>query len=480
MPTSCSLRPSKHTTSVADGKSDTIRTGSQSTVNARVLIAGTHSSVGKTTVTVGLLAAWRRQGRRPAPFKSGPDYIDPTLHSQAAGHPSRNLDVWLLDADALRSVFARGTRAADIAVIEGVMGLYDGIGATQEASTAALARTLECPVVLVLDVAAMSGTAAAVVLGCQQMQPGVQLAGVILNRVGSERHRQATADAIYNATRLPVLGSLPDDPSLAVPERHLGLVPASEAPVGQDLLDRLGGLVAERFDLEALWRIATSAAALNDVPPGEAAPRPKARIAVAQDRAFGFYYQDTFDVLQDYGAELVSFSPLQDDELPAEAQGVYLGGGFPELYAQEVASNERMRGALQRHVERGRPVYAECGGLMALGRSLTTFDGQTLPMFGVLPVASRMQRETLTIGYRDLECLRASPLMAKGTRVRGHEFHWSVADPPPPHLAAYRLTDSEALEGFCIGATLASYVHLNLAGAPALAQRFVAHCAKHA
>jgi cobyrinic acid a,c-diamide synthase len=445
--------------------------------NARLLLAGTHSSVGKTTVALGLLAAWRKQGRSPAPFKAGPDYIDPSLHAQAAGRPSRNLDVWLLDEPALRGVFTRGMRAADVAVIEGVMGLFDGIGATQDASTAVLARTLGCPVVLVLDVAAMSGTAAALVLGCQQMQPGVELAGVILNRVGSDGHLQSTAEAIRLATGLPTLGSLPHDPELAVPERHLGLVPAAEGGIANETLDRLASLVAARFDLDALWRIASSAAHFAPAAaPVVSAVSGLPHIAVAQDRAFGFYYQDTIDLLRDCGAEVVPFSPLDDAALPPETRGLYLGGGFPELYAAELSANQPMRVAIQRHVRDELPVYAECGGLMALGQTLTTFDGQVLPMFEVLPIASCMQGEVLTIGYREVEALRASPLMAKGTRVRGHEFHWSVADPPPDALAAYRVKDANRLEGFCLGSTLASYVHLNLAGAPQLATRFVRAC----
>jgi cobyrinic acid a,c-diamide synthase len=399
------------------------------------------------------------------------------LHAQAAGRPSRNLDVWLLDEAAVRGVFARGMREADVAVIEGVMGLYDGIGATQDASTAALARTLNCPVVLVVDVAAMSGTAAALVLGCQQMQPGVHLAGVLLNRVGGDGHLQSTAEAIRAATGLPVLGSLPNDPGLAVPERHLGLVPAGEGGAPMATLDRLAGLVAERFDLEALWRIAVSAPPLSRAGPSlDFAVTRGPRIAVAQDRAFGFYYQDTIDLLRDCGADIVPFSPLDDPTLPAETRGIYLGGGFPEVYAAELAGNTTMRQAVQRHAQLKLPIYAECGGLMALGQTLTTFDGQILPMFGVLPVASRMQRETLTIGYRDVEAVRSSPLMNRGARVRGHEFHWSVADPPPADIAAYRIGDNGRLEGYCIGATLASYVHLNFAGAPELASRFVKTC----
>src|SRR6267142_786770 len=259
-------------------------------MNARLLLAGTHTSTGKTTVALGLLAAWRRRGLRPAPFKAGPDYIDPGLHTQAASRPSRNLDVWLLDEVALRGVFRRGMREADVAVIEGVMGLFDGIGAGQDASTAALARSLECPVILVVDVAAMSGTAAALVLGCQRMQPGVQLAGVVLNRVGSEGHLQSTAEAIHAATGLPVLGSLPDEAALAVPERHLGLVPVAEGGVSVSTLDRLAELVSQRFDLTAIRRIAESASPLRQVQSADADAMPaEVRIGVAQDRVFGFY-----------------------------------------------------------------------------------------------------------------------------------------------------------------------------------------------
>jgi cobyrinic acid a,c-diamide synthase len=448
-------------------------------VSARILLAGTHSSVGKTTVALGLLAALRRQGHRPAPFKAGPDYIDPGLHAQAAGRPSRNLDVWLLDEPALRGVFRRGMRECDIAVIEGVMGLFDGIGAGQDASSAALARSLGCPVILVLDVAAMSGTAAALVLGCQRMEPGVELAGVVLNRVGSEGHLQSTAEAILATTGLAVLGSLPDDAGVAIPERHLGLVPAGEGGVPASKLDRLADLVAQRFDLAAIHRIANSASALPEAPSERIDAVPAgARISVAQDRAFGFYYQDTIDILRECGAEIVPFSPLEDEALPPNTDGLYLGGGFPELYAVELARNNGMRAALQEHARGGRPIYAECGGLMALGRTLTTFEGQPLSMFGLLPLDSRMQREALTIGYREVEALRASPLMPSGTRVRGHEFHWSVADAPPASIAAYRLMEVDRLEGFCVGSTLGSYVHLNLAGAPEIARRFVGSCAR--
>jgi len=453
-------------------------------VSGRFLLAGTHSSVGKTTVALGLLGALARSGVRPAPFKAGPDYIDPSLHAQAAGRPSRNLDVWLLDGPALRAVLRRGLQRADVAVIEGVMGLFDGIGPSQDGSTAALARALDCPVLLVLDVAAMSGTAAALVLGCQQLRPGVRLAGVILNRIGSEGHLRGTTEAIRIATGLPVLGSLPNAPDLAVPERHLGLVPAAEGGVPPAVLDRLATLVAERFDLAAIRRIAEAAPALDEAPESPIdAVSSGVRIGVAQDRAFGFYYQDTIDLLGECGAEVVPFSPLDDPQLPPALDGLYIGGGFPELYAAELSANVSMAAAIRQHVEHAKPVYAECGGLMALGQTLVTFEGTPVPMWRVLPFESRMRRERLSIGYREVEAVRASPLLEPGARVRGHEFHWSEAyPPPPPDLAAYRVLDAggggDRLEGFCVGATLASYVHLNLAGAPALAQRFVATCAR--
>ncbi|HEY3060716.1 MAG TPA: cobyrinate a,c-diamide synthase [Chloroflexota bacterium] len=448
-------------------------------MTARILLAGTHSSVGKTTVALALLAAWQRQGLRPAPFKVGPDYIDPSLHAQAAGRPSRNLDSWLLDERTLRGVVRRGTRSADVAVIEGVMGLFDGIGATQTGSTASIARALACPVVLVLDVAAMSGTAAALVLGCQLTRPGVDMAGVILNRVGIDGHVRSVEEAIRAATGLPVLGSLPSDATLSIPERHLGLVPAGEGGVTEETLDRLADLAERRFELGTLRRIAEAAAPLADDSENEliAPVAPVVRIGVAQDAAFGFYYQDTIDLLAECGAEVVTFSPLQDASPPRASQGVYLGGGFPELFAEELSNNEPMRASMHDFAKRGCPVYAECGGLMVLGQTLTTFDGEAWPMFDVLPLASRMQRQSLTIGYREVEALRSSPLMKMGTRVRGHEFHWSVAEPPTPEHAAYRVLGENRLEGFAMGAILGSYVHLNLAGAPDLARRFVEACA---
>jgi cobyrinic acid a,c-diamide synthase len=442
----------------------------------RILLAGTHSSVGKTTVTLGLLAALRRLGIVVAPFKAGPDYIDPTLHSLAAGRPSRNLDSWFLPEPALLGVLRRGATGADMSIVEGVMGLFDGIGASQTGSTAAVARALDCPVLLVLDVAGMSTTAAAIVLGCQRMQPGVGLAGVILNRVGSQGHFASTAQAILETTGLPTLGHLPDDPTCSVPERHLGLVPAAEGSLPRATIERLADLVQERFDLAAIRAVAEAAHSLPsgaEVKIEPMASDPPVRVAVAQDRAFGFYYADTFDLLGELGAEVVPFSALDDEQLPALTDAVYLGGGFPELYADAIAKNAGMRAALGRLARRGAPIYAECGGLMALGEALVTFDGERVAGFGLLPLVSRMSRDRLTIGYREVEAVRASPLLEKGERLKGHEFHWSIADAPEPAKAAYRVLPDGPLEGFCIGSILGSYIHLSFAATPGPLARFV-------
>jgi cobyrinic acid a,c-diamide synthase len=308
------------------------------------------------------------------------------------------------------------------------------------------------------------------------MQPGVKLAGVILNRVGGDAHAASTASAIRDATGLPTLGSLPHDPRLAVPERHLGLVPASEDGLSPATLERLTDLVIERFDLEAIRGIAESAAPLrqpfaSEVPPVDIAP--PVRVGVARDRAFGFYYADTFDVLGDLGAEVVPFSALDDTSLPANLDAVYLGGGFPELYAHQIAKNDGMRQSLETLVRRGAPLYAECGGLMALGQALVTLHGERLAGFGLLPLVSRMTQDRLTIGYREVEALRSTPLLDRGERMRGHEFHWSTADPPRTAVAAYRLVPEGVLEGYCVGSILASYVHLSFAASPAPLARFL-------
>lgn len=446
------------------------------------VVAGVSSGVGKTTVAAGLLGALRRRGRRVQGYKVGPDYIDPTYHTLVGGRPCRNLDSWMLPLPTLLELFQRSAAGVDIAVVEGVMGLFDGrTGQNEEGSTGEVAKALGLPVLLVVDVGKMARSAAAMVQGYQTFDPDLRLAGVVLNQVGSERHREAVVEAIRQATGLPVLGWLPKRDDLRLPERHLGLVPTAEAPVQADFFDRLTAQVEASFDLDAIERLAdvqTPPAPPTSTFPPEPVPR-RARIGVAMDKAFGFYYQDSLDLLAAWGAEVVPFSPLADTALPERLDGLYFGGGFPELFGAELAANRRLRRQVRAAAAAGTPVYAECGGLMYLCRAIVDFEGRSHPMVGLLPARSRMQRQRLRMGYATLRARRDTPLLRRGEEVRAHEFHWSLLDRDlPAETAAYAVADQgERPEGFAAGSLLASYMHVHFAARADLAPRFVEACA---
>ncbi|MPZ15641.1 MAG: cobyrinate a,c-diamide synthase [Chloroflexi bacterium] len=453
----------------------------------RLTVAGVASGVGKTTITCAIMAAFRRRGWRVQPFKAGPDYIDPGHHARAAGRPSRNLDSVLVSPGRLRTLFARASRDADIAVIEGVMGLFDGRnGFDEEGSTAQIAKLLGSPVVVVIDVAKTARSAGAIALGCARFDPTAPVAGFVLNRVGSASHAKWATDAVESATGLPVIGAFPRDPGLAIPERHLGLIPAAESVPAAGFMDRLADAAERHVDLDHLAAIAASPVPENGGPsPVDDAvlfpqgPVPKrTTIAVAQDEAFSFYYQDTLDLLEAWGAEIVPYSPLRDGLLPEGTRGVYLGGGFPELHASELAENTPMHESLRAAARTGTPIYGECGGLMYLGQALTDFEGSRHPMVGLAPVESRMQRRRVTLGYRSVTALRTSPILEAGTCVMGHEFHYSeLIAPVPAGAAAYRIAErGDALEGFAAGNMLLSYVHLHFASDPSMARRFISAC----
>lgn len=442
----------------------------------RLVLAAPATGQGKTTLAAALMKLLADRGLRVAPFKAGPDYIDPGHHRAAAGRASRNLDGWLLPPATLRALFRRattGAREADIAVIEGMMGLFDGHSGSDEAgSTAELAKLLAAPVVLVLDAASAARTTAAVVHGLHTFDPALRLAGVVLNRVAGVSHFEACRAAI-EPTGVPVLGWLADDPALAVRERHLGLVLAGERPLD---VERLAAHAAETLDVEALLRIARAAAPL----PVDVDPLPSATgqirtvIAVARDAAFDFYYEDNLDLLRDLGAEIRHFSPLADERLPAEAGALYLGGGYPELHAERLFVNLPIRRAIRDFAAAGRPVYAECGGLMYLSEQLVNTAGARHRMVGLVPGSSRMQ-ERLTLGYREVEALRDSPIATAGQRLRGHEFHFSTLDTPPA-TPAYRRIDGTETEGVVTGPAgnvLASYVHVHFGTDVRLARRLV-------
>ena len=450
-----------------------------------IVIAGVRSGVGKTTIATGIMGALTRRGFAVQPFKAGPDYIDPSYHQVACGVPSRNLDTWLLPHPTVLELYARASSRRQISVVEGVMGLFDGHSSLdEEGSTAQLAKLLGAPVILVADASRVARSVAAEVLGYQQFDPDLNVAGVILNGVASDRHLEFCQPQIEATTGLPVLGYLPRRPEFEQPERHLGLIPTVEGTVARQWYDALIGQIEETIDVGRVTELAHRAASplatepAHRVYPSEPQPR-RALIAVAQDRAFNFYYQDSLDLLEAWGAEIVPFSPLEDESLPDGAGGVYLGGGFPELFAAELSANRPMMDSLRQAAARGIPVYGECGGLMYLGRSLTGFDGETHPMAGLLPAVSSMSQSRLSLGYREVEALDDGPLLSAGQQVRGHEFHWSTLEQPPQdNESVYRIVNQGGRpDGFRSGSVRATYVHVHLGSAPGLAPRFVEACA---
>jgi cobyrinic acid a,c-diamide synthase len=442
------------------------------------------SGSGKTTVTAGVIAALAARGLAVAPFKAGPDYIDPSYHALAAHRPCFNLDSWLTPPRLIPGVLARRGAGADLAVIEGVMGLFDGYaGDDDRGSSAHLARLTATPIIVVLDVRAMARTAAALVAGLRDFDPRVRVVGVIANRVGSPRHAELVRRAIEETTGLPVLGSLLRDEAIALPERHLGLIPTSEPGAWRTWLAEVRARVEGSVDLDRLLALARTAPPL-DPPSLEVRWSSPARaqrpvIAVARDEAFSFLYDDNLDLLRAAGAELAFFSPLRDATLPERASGVYLGGGFPELFAARLSANLAMRAALRTAADHGLPIYAECGGLMYCTESLVDADGRVHPMLGLLPGRSVMTPR-LTLGYRTVRACADSWLWRAGEQARGHEFHYSVWEGRPDRLPPLYLCLPDAgrtetrPEGAQLGSVLASYIHLHWLAIPELAERFVA------
>ncbi len=447
----------------------------------RLLIAAPSSGCGKSTIASGLMAAFA-QKMRVQGFKVGPDYIDPMYHSLASGRPARNLDAWMLPEEKVLDIFVRNARQADLSIIEGVMGLFDGYAADLlEGSSAGVASLLKAPVVLLVDCARMSGSAAAVVHGFHTLLPSVSLAGVICNRVGSPRHSQWLREAIEGRTGVPVLGCIPRMDELKVPERHLGLftVQGREEEV-RTWLNRAADAVAQHVDLERLLAIAQSAPELPASVQTEPADHsPQVRLAVARDAAFCFYYEDNLDELRRQGAEIAFFSPLKDDRLPEGAAGLYLGGGYPELYAETLSGNHDLLQQIANCHRQDMPIYAECGGLIYLTQGLQK-EQTRCPLAGIIPGWCEMGSR-LHMGYRQVELVQSNLLGDAGTTLRGHEFHYSHRDTPLPDHAAYRIAprdrqDEERLEGFCSANLLASYVHVHFSQDDGLAGRFVQKC----
>ncbi len=448
-----------------------------------LVIAGTHSGCGKTTAALGLMAALTRRGLRVAPFKVGPDFIDPGHHERVTGETSRNLDGWMLDRETNEALFTRSVRGADVAVVEGVMGLYDGYDGRSEAgSTAQMAKWLDLPAVLVVDARSMARSAAALLMGFERFDPELRFAGVLFNRIGSPRHLAYLVEAMAGAVRMPVLGGVSREAAITIPERHLGLVTDGDHPLTDSKVERLAELMENSLNLDRLLDRAAEIPEGTAPPAGPALDDDPVTLAVARDNAFCFYYADNLDMLRAAGARLVEFSPVAGDPIPDDADGVYLGGGYPELFASAISRNRAFRTGLLTASRDGMPIYAECGGLMVLCETLIDADGEAHEMAGCFPLTVRMLDRRRSLGYREIRLCRETIIGAAGDRIRGHEFHYSdLAGPPPPGLetvydVAARGAGEPTAEGYCLRRTLGSYIHLHFGSRPAAADRLIQAC----
>ncbi len=458
-----------------------------------IILAGDRSGTGKTTLTLALLAALKQRDspgrlrhRTVQSFKVGPDYIDPMFHATITGRPCYSLDPVLTSESYVQQSFHTHCTAVDDVVIEGVMGLFDGAtGVDDTASTAHIARLLNLPVLLVVDCGRMSRSLAALVQGYRDFDARVNVVGVVLNRVGSDRHLQLLRDALA-AINMPIFGVFRREKAIQLPDRHLGLVPTGEIEGFEKIADRLAVLGERCFDWEKLERLllADGKIANRKEEDGEKGRKgDKVRIAIAHDKAFNFYYPDNFETLEAQGAELVYWSPLKGSSLP-DVSGLYFGGGFPEVFAADLSANERMMAAIRQAVQQGMPTYAECGGLMYLSNSIIDFDGYTWPMVGVIPQTVKMGGQ-LVLGYREAIAIADSPLLTQSQTVIGHEFHRSsIVEPLTQPVYKTRRYWGEAgnsqLEGYYLPHLHASYTHLHWGHRPDIAQRFVQQCATYA
>lgn len=454
----------------------------------RVVIAGAHSGVGKTSITIGLAAALGRRGLKVQPFKTGPDFLDPTYLTIAAKRHCYNLDGWMMGEDYVRALFGRASSGADLSLIEGAMGLFDGADpASCEGSSAQAAILLQAPVVLVADARGMSRSLAALVKGYAEFEPALRLAGVILNRVGSERHAAWIAESIKASGLPPVLGAIPDGALPSLFSRHLGLVSADEDTLSSATVAGLADAVEKHLDIEKIIETASKAGTSPAVPWSEEIRRARrVRLGLARDKAFHFYYQDNLEALSRRGAELIEFSPLRDDRLPEGLAALYLGGGYPEVHAEGLAANQPMLEAVRGFARSGKPIYAECGGLMYLSSGIETINGEHRALAGVIPARTRMLKKRKALGYVEASLLADSFFGAKGSTLRGHEFHYSEllqdsGQSMPGWGKAYELKRRRAegveREGFIGGRVLATYVHAHFASRPGAADSFVRVCA---
>jgi len=458
------------------------------------LIAAPQSGSGKTTVSLAIMAALTRRRLAVAPFKCGPDFIDPGYHRLVTARHSINLDAWMCPQEFVRNTFQHHSQDADLAVIEGVMGLFDGLGASAtEGSSAQIAAITGAPVVLVVNARGMAASAAALVRGFASFDPQVRIAGVIFNNVGSQSHAELLRQAMSeNLPEMAVIGCIPRDEALAIPSRHLGLVTAEDNPLPSGFIDRLAEMAERCLDLDGLAGLKANpplppfykgGSNSPPLPMGEGWGEGAACIAVASDAAFCFVYQDNLRLLREAGAEIIPFSPLEDHALPADIGGIYLPGGYPELYAEKLAANQAMASAIKNAVAAGMPVYAECGGLIYLTEGIEASQNQpTADFVGIFPVRARMLPKRKALGYRQAELREGTVIGPKGTICRGHEFHYSETGTMPDSIKRSYTVSRQGVsldtEGYRVQNCLASYLHLHFGSNPQIAPAFVEACSE--
>ena len=452
-----------------------------------IIIAGERSGVGKTTVTLTLLASLRRRDVQVQSFKVGPDYIDPMFHQYVTGLPCRNLDTVLTSESYVQQCFNHYSPQSEYTLVEGVMGLFDGIGQlantngkTDFASTAHVARLLDIPIILVIDCSRLSGSVAAIAHGYCSLDSRIKVAGLVLNRVGSDRHLSLLKTSLA-PLQLPILGVLRRQDNITIPDRHLGLIPTSELPELDQIINSLADIGDTYFDWDKLLPLLKSSS--SPIPNSQLPiTNSSVKIAVARDQAFNFYYQDNLDLLEQLGAELVFWSPLNDSQLPKDIQGMYFGGGFPEVFAPQLAANISLIQAVKNSISAGIPTIAECGGLMYLCEQIIDFDGNSWPMVGILPTHAQMDKR-LTLGYRRAVILENTFLLDSNKHIFGHEFHRShlITNSPQPLFNTYRYDCDEntGFEGWSLPNVHASYIHQHWGESQEIPQRFLQECWKN-
>lgn len=444
------------------------------------LIAGTASGVGKTTVSLALMAAFCQTGKVVQAFKCGPDFLDTGHHSRICNRPSRNLDTWMLSKETNRTLFHQASGGADIAIVEGMMGLFDGVsGGGEEGSAAQIAKLLDIPVVLVVDASKSGRSIAALIKGFLSFDPDLRFAGLVLNGVGSKGHFHLLEPAIRSICDIPILGWLPRTENVTIPERHLGLHTAEEFESWDERRQELASFAETNLNLEQLLQFSQISSWHQDDFHNLPQPRaPRVRLGVARDQAFSFYYQDSLDLLESLGADIVPFSPLADHQLPPDLDALYLGGGYPELFAEKLSANRSMIEDLQHFAHLEKPIYAECGGMIYLSESLTTTTGTSFPLAGLLPLAISMTDRLVRFGYVEIELVTDCLFGQSGEVIRGHSFHYSNCTPSKEIDSLYRvkytLSGREEVEGFRSGSVLGSYLHLHFLSNPSFAESFLA------